>query len=72
MIIFLSSLPIYLASTMQSPVLRAFTPVISFILVTTLRGSHYYNPHFTDEEALAQRLSHLLKATQLVSGRAGV
>lgn len=40
--------------------------MISFILVTTLGGSHYYNPHFTDEDALALRLSHLLKATQLV------
>lgn len=46
--------------------------MISFILVTTLGGSHYYNPHFTDEDALALRLSHLLKATQLVSGRAGM
>lgn len=43
------------AEIKMRPDAKSFTSINSFVLPTVLQARSYYSPHFTDEEAGAQR-----------------
>lgn len=53
------------ADLLVGTVLGALLKLTPSVLITTLRGKHYYLPQFTGEETVTERLSNLLKITQL-------